>query len=180
MIGHMTGQIKPGPGNLLGNNWETRIDGSRRRLEILHAIDELHVLSRRGLWRLLLFLGISAVALQARDIDLFGAFPEKVRELLGAPPPPDMIHLVLAVSTISTLILIAGQGTDNVRCCTGWLRFGMLAFYYPLYAMSNTLGTWFPLVCVAGLITLIFEHFTIWAQTSRAIREEKERLAALA
>jgi hypothetical protein len=55
----------------------------------------------------------------------------------------------------------------------------MAVFFYPLYAMSNTLGTWFPLVCVAGLITILFEHLAVWIQSSRAIHEERERLARL-
>ena len=177
MIGQLTGQMKPGPKSSLENAWEKRSDSGRRREEILHSIDDLYALSRRGLWKLLLFLGISTAALQARDFDLFSVFPENVREVLGAPPSPELIHVVLAISIISALILHSGRGADQPCCTSGWLQFGMLAFFYPLYAMSNTLGTWFPLVCVAGLVTIVFEHLTIWIQTSRAIHEEKERLA---
>ena len=179
MIGHITGQMKPGPKSSLENAWEKRTDLGHRREEILHSIDDLYALSRRGLWKLLLFLGISTVALQARDFDLFGVLPENVREVLGAPPSPELVHVVLAISTISALILHYGRGTDQARGSAGWLQFGMAAFFYPLYAMSNTLGTWFPLVCIAGLVTLIFEHLTIWTQTSQAIHEEKERLARM-
>ena len=179
MIGHITGQMKPGPKSSPESAWEKRMDSGYRREEILHSIDDLYALSRRGLWKLLLFLGISTVALQARDFDLFGALPENVREVLGAPPSPELVHVVLAVSTISALILHYGRGTDQARSSAGWLQFGMAAFFYPLYAMSNTLGTWFPLVCVAGLVTLIFEHLNIWTQTTQAIHEEKERLARM-
>ena len=179
MIGHITGQMKPGPKSSLENVWEKRSVSGYRREEILHSIDDLHALSRRGLWKLLLFLGISTAALQARDFDLFGAFPENVQEVLGAPPSPELVHVVLAVSTISALILHYGNGVEKARGSSGWLQFGMAAFFYPLYAMSNTLSTWFPLVCVAGLIALFFEHLTIWTQTSRAIHEEKERLARM-
>ena len=179
MIGHITGLMKPGPKSSPENPWEKRADLGHRREEILHSIDDLHALSRRGLWKLLLFLGISTVALQARDFDLFGVLPENVREVLGAPPSPELVHVVLAISTISALILHYGRGTDPARGSAGWLQFGMAAFFYPLYAMSNTLGTWFPLVCVAGLVTLVFEHLTIWTQASQAIHEEKERLARM-
>ena len=179
MIGHITAQMKPGPKNSLENAWEKRPDLGHRREEILHSIDDLYALSRRGLWKLLLFLGISTAALQARDFDLFSFFPENVREVLGAPPSPELVHVVLAVSTISALILHSGRAADHPRGSAGWLQFGMAAFFYPLYAMSNTLGTWFPLVCIAGLITLVFEHLAIWTQTSRAIHEERERLARM-
>ncbi|HLO25367.1 MAG TPA: hypothetical protein VK187_04590, partial [Geobacteraceae bacterium] len=93
MIGHITAQMKPGPKNSLENAWEKRPDLGHRREEILHSIDDLYALSRRGLWKLLLFLGISTVALQARDFDLFGALPENVREVLGAPPSPELVHV---------------------------------------------------------------------------------------
>jgi hypothetical protein len=179
MIGQMTGQLKPGPKSSRESAWEKRSDTGQRREEILHSIDDLYALSRRGLWKLLLFLGISTAALQARDLDLFGVLPENVREVLGAPPSPELVHLVLAISTISALILHSGRGADHARGSAGWLQFGMAAFFYPLYAMSNTLGTWFPLVCVAGLITIFFEHLAVWTQSSRAIHEEKERLARM-
>jgi hypothetical protein len=179
MIGQMTGQMKPGPKSSLENVREKRTDFGRRHEEIQCAIDDLYALSRRGLWKLVLFLGISSAALQARDFDLFSTLPENVREILGVPPPPDLVHVVLAVSTISALILIAGRGADHARGSVGWLRFGMSAFFYPLYAMSNSLGTWFPLVCIAGLVTIAFEHLTVWSQTSRVIHEEKERLARM-
>lgn len=179
MIGHMTGQIKPGPKSSGVNAWEKRTDLGGRREEILHSIDDLYALSRRGLWKLLLFLGISTVALKAKDFDFFSILPENIQQVLGAPPSPEMVHVMLAISTISALILHSGRGADHARCSTDWLQFGMLAFYYPLYAMSNTLGTWFPLVCVAGLITIVFEHLTVWIQTSRAIHKERERLARM-
>jgi hypothetical protein len=176
MIGHITGIMKPGPKNSPENPWEKRADLGHRREEILHSIDNLYALSRQGLWKLLLFLGISTAALRARNFDLFSVLPENVREVLGAPPSPELVHVVLAISTISALILNYGRGTDRP---SGWLQFGMAAFFYPLYAMSNTLGTWFPLVCIAGLVTLVFEHLTIWTLTSQAIHEEKERLARM-
>jgi len=179
MIGHMTGQMKPGAKNGLENVWENRGNVAQRREEILHSIDSLYALSRQGLWKLILFLAFSTAALQARDVDLFSTLPENIREILGCPVPPEFVHVVLAISTISALILHAGRDTDNARCSSGWLQFGMAVFYYPLYAMSNSLGTWFPLVCGAGLITIVFEHLAIWVRTSRAIHEQKVKLARI-
>ena len=125
---------------------------------------------------MILFLGISASALRCRSFDLFAVLPENFREALGAPPPVDLIHLVLAASTVSALILIAGRAGEG-RCGSGgWLQFGMSVFFYPLYAVTNTLETWFPAVFAAGLIVLVVEHFSVWARASRAIQEEKERL----
>ena len=179
MIGHMTEQMKPGPKTRLENVWEKRATSGDRREEIRHSIDRLYALSRRGLWKLLLFLGISSAALQARDVDLFAAAPRGSGKSSELAPSPELIHVVLAVSTISALILHSGRSMHDDRNSFGWLQFGMVLFFYPLYAMSNTLGTWFPLVCVAGLITIVFEHLAIWIETSRAIHDERDRLARM-
>jgi hypothetical protein len=180
MIGQMTGQIKPGPNSSLGSAWEKRGDYGMRRAEIRETIDHLYAVSRGGLWRVLLFLAVSAVALQFRDIELFATLPENIREALGAPPPPFLIHLVLAVSTLSALILIAGRGPEEGgREGSGWLQFGMVAFFYPLYAVTGTLAAFFPAVFAAGLLVLLCDHGAAWYHASAAIREEKERLGRM-
>jgi hypothetical protein len=179
MIGQITGQMKPVPPPAV-DIWEQRADAGFRRKEIMHAIDELHILSRRSLWKMLLFLAISAVALQYRDFNLFAVIPDHIQEILGAPLSPDLIHIVLAVSTISSLVTIAGRIPCDARVGFGWLQLGMSAFYYPLYAAANALNDFLPTVFTAGLIVLLFEHVTTWSQTSQAIREEQVRLGKMA
>lgn len=178
MIGHMTGHINPAPKNTQENGLKKRVNLGFQREEILHTIDNLYALSRRGLWKLLLFLGISAVALYFKSYDLFAVCPENIREVLGAPPPKELIHIVLAVSTISALILI-GRDSDSSAGGSGWIQFGMSAIFYPLYAMTNTLEANFPAVFVAGLLIISIEYVTVWFQTSRTIHEEKERLGLI-
>jgi hypothetical protein len=181
MIGQMTGQMKPGPHETLGSAWEMRGDYGRRRAEIRQTIDGLYASSRKGLWRVVLFLAVSAVALLCRDVELFATLPGSIREALGAPPPPSLIHIVLAVSTLSALILIAGRGTEEGgREGTGWLQFGMSAFFYPLYAVTGTLSAFFPAVFAAGVLVLFCDHAAVWCHASAAIREEKERLGRMA
>lgn len=41
---------------------------------------------------------------------------------------------------IPALILIAGRDADHACGSAGWLQLGMAVFFYPLYAMSNSLG----------------------------------------
>jgi hypothetical protein len=179
MIGQMTGQMRPAPKNAPADPWEKRWDYGRRREEITETINGLYTLSRRGLWRLLLFLVCSAASFRLRNLDLFAALPENVREIIGAPPPLALIHTVLAVSCVSALILIAGRGTENSRECNGWLQFGLSVFFYPLYAAANVLDSSFPVVFATGLLILVLDHFTIWAKAVREIREEQERLGRM-
>jgi len=179
MIGQMTGQMRPAPKNSAASPWENRWDYGRRREELKESINGLYAQSRRGLWRLLLFLVCSAAALRLRNLDLFAALPENVREIIGAPPPLAMIHILLAVSCVSALILIAGRGTENSQGCNSWVQFGLSVFFYPLYAAANVLDSCFPLVFATGLLILGLDHFAIWANAVREIREEKELLGKM-
>lgn len=180
MIGQMTGQMRPGMPHSSRERWENTSESHRRREEVLRHLDRLYALSRRGLWRLFLFLLISVAALCSRDSDLLSMVPENLRPIIGAPPPVGLIHLVLAISTVSALILLAGRTTGDARPGPGWLQFGLSSFFYPLYAGSNALNEAFPAIFAAGLIVLTLEHFTNWSHTCKLIREEKERLQALA
>jgi hypothetical protein len=179
MIGQMTEQMRPHPKNPPVDAWEKR-DACMRKADILHTIDGLYAISRRGLWRLILFLAISAIALHFRNFDLFAVLPENICELLGAPPPPILIHCLLTVSSCSALILIAGRGSEASSGCNGWVQFGLSVAFYALYAAANVLNEFFPAVFVAGMLILIFDHISVWVETSRAIREERERLGKLA
>jgi hypothetical protein len=178
MIGHLTGHMGHGPENS-HNAWKNLAASGRSRAEILLTIDGLYVISRRSLWRLLLFLVISAAALWFRNVDLFAVFPASIREILGAPPPAGLIHIVLAVSTGSALILIAGRNTGDAKEGPGWLQFGMSAVFYPIYAVSNALNEIFPVVFAAGLVILVLEYFTNWSQAAQLIRAEKESLGKM-
>lgn len=173
MIGQMTGQMRPQPKNAPLDAW------NRNKAEIMQTIDGLHVQSRRGLWRLLLFIATSALFLQFRNFDLFAALPASICEILGAPPPLVLIHVLLAVSSCSALILIAGRGEEASRGCSGWVQFGLSVAFYPLYAAANALSDCFPVVFAAGLLILVLDHFTAWGETTRAIRAEEERLGRL-
>jgi hypothetical protein len=176
MIGQMTGHMNPGTKNPHGTTREEWSDSGRRRAQIMDHINSLYIVSRRGLWRLLLFLACSTAALGFRNVDLFASLSENIREMLGAPPPLILVHCVLAVSTLSAIILIAGNGAEEISERHRWSRLGLSVCFYPLYAVTHTLETFFPMVLAAGLIILVFEHVTIYFQTSKEIREEKLRL----
>ena len=179
MIGHMTGQMRPGMPQSSREKWENTSDSYRRREAVLRNLDRLYALSRRGLWRLFLFLLISLAALCSGDFDLLAMVPDGLRPIIGAPPPVGLIHLVLAVSTVSALILIAGRTTGDAKPGHGWLQFGLSSFFYPLYAGSNALHENFPAIFAAGLVIMSLEHLANSSQTCKLIREEKERLQAL-
>jgi hypothetical protein len=183
MLGQMIGPMRPktahprqqAPGSMPG------VTQHRERIrEIITAHDAL---SRRGLWAMLIFIAISGLALQCRAVDLFAGLPENIRDIIGAPPPAALIHVVLAISTLSSIIISIGRMTEGENPAGNWSRFWSgLAFrsvFYLFYATANALEENFLLVFTAGMIVLVLEHVSAWLYAMRTIEREKEHLAQL-
>jgi hypothetical protein len=188
MLGHIIGQVKPKTASA-----RTNVHSSLRphdpvdrtmsldhgREGILASINELHALSRRGLWGILMFLTLSAVTLYCREAGLFAQVPGEIRELFGEAPPLPLLHIALAVSWLSALVLILGRVNSDGRPCYSWYNIGLPTAFYPLYVFSDPAGTHFPAVFAAGLILLIVEHVSVLCYASKAIREGTDRLNQL-
>jgi hypothetical protein len=175
ILDHVKPEIKANPRKTVNDV----TDGSQYREKILGNIDTLHIHSRRGLWGIAAFLLISIVALLCRDINILEAFPENVRVILGNPPSPYLIHIVLAVSTISALIIISGRLANGSIPNRIWSQLGHRSVFYLLYFFSNALDKYFVLIFLAGLTVLVVEHYHCWTYYSRAIQKEKELLKKL-
>ena len=119
--------------------------------EAQFSMTELCVLSRRGLWHLLLFLLISMAAFSGQDFDLFAALSEDLWPLLGSPPPPQLIHLGLTIYTFCALMLLPARLNSASRA-QSWAHTGYRTIFYFFYLSANTLATHFMVVFVAGLI----------------------------
>lgn len=164
---------------------QTTFDGttsiSEHREKVLESITACETFSRRGLWGILLFIALSGFALQLRGVDLFAGMPEAVRCLLGTAPPVGLIHLVLGISTVSSLIIIFGRTTDDDLPDGSWTRLftglGFRSVFYLFYATAASLDDNFLMVFVTGIIVLAAEHVTTWRAATKAIAEKKEHLA---
>lgn len=144
--------------------------------QIRTKIDALHALSRQGLWNIVIFLVVSMGALLVRDINILEYFAENVRQILGAPPAPFLIHIVLAVSTISGLIIIGGRLANDAEPGRRWEQLGHRTAFYFFYFFSNALNQYFIIIFLAGLSVLLLEHYHIWSHYAKAIRQEQEMM----
>jgi hypothetical protein len=178
MLGHMIAQIKPKTAATANDVVEQGIVHHSRE-QIISTINELHALSRRGLWGILLFLTVSAVTLYCSEAGLFASIPSGVKELFGDPPPAHLLYIALAVSWLSAFILILGRRTGDGKPCYSWYNIGVPTLFYPLCIFSDRSGTFFPAVFAAGLILLVVEHATVMSYAIKAIREETARLKRL-
>lgn len=183
MLGHMIGPMRPKTADSRQQAVGTMAGVKEHRERIRQTITAHDALSRRGLWGMLFFIVISGVALQFRAVDLFAGLPDNVRCIIGAPPPPALIHVVLAISTLSSIIITIGRMTEDENPAGNWSRFWSgLAFrsvFYLFYATANALEENFLLVFTAGMIVLVLEHFATWLYAVRTIEREKEHLAQL-
>ncbi|MBE0504530.1 MAG: hypothetical protein IBX46_10415, partial [Desulfuromonadales bacterium] len=126
------------------------------------------VLSRRGLWHLLLFLLLSMAAFAGQDFDLFAATPEEFWTLLGSPPPPALIHLVLGIYTFCALMLLPAR-MNKASLRQSWAHTGYRTIFYLFYLSANALTAHFILVFVAGLILYGLEQFYLLLQMGKAV-----------
>lgn len=129
---------------------------------------ELCVLSRRGLWHLLFFLLISMAAFSGQDFDLFAAVSEEFWMLLGSPPPPHMIHLVLGIYTFCALMLLPARLTKASHA-QSWAHLIYRTVFYLFYLSANALAANFALVFVAGLILYGLEQIFLLLHGSKIL-----------
>ncbi|MBJ6750873.1 hypothetical protein [Geomonas anaerohicana] len=149
------------------------------REQVAKSVEQLHVLSRRGLWGLLLFLALSAAALALSQLNVSSGAQAELEGIFGPLPSIDVLNLVLGVSWLSALVLIVGRRGGDGRPGYSWHNVGLPAVFYPLYAFCDTTGTYFPVVFLAGLVLLLLEHGFVVYYTAKAIREETARLERL-
>lgn len=131
--------------------------------------------SRRGQWGMVLFLGISLGALALRDAQLLAALPDTVRALLGDTPPPVLVHLALAASTVSALILILGRITGHTRPDYNWINIALPVLFYPLYLIADTDRSSFISVMAVGLTLLLLEHLTVRRSLAGAMNKQAKK-----
>jgi hypothetical protein len=179
MLGHMIPMIKPKSATTAHQADEASSTRDHSREQIVSTINELHALSRRGLWGVLFFLTLSAIALYGSKTGLFTMVPVEVKEMFGDPPPLHLLHIALAVSWLSAFILILGRRSADGKPGYSWCNVGLPTAFYPLYVFSDPSGANFPAVFAAGLLLLIIEHVTVMSYAAKTISEETARLNGL-
>lgn len=132
-------------------------------------IDGLYILSRRGLWGLLIFLAASVVALYFRDQTLSASLASGLREQFGPTPPVFLINIVLVVSTICSLITIFGRLYNGRKPGSTLSHLWFRIFFFFLYFIADSLSGHFNTVFISGLAVLALQHYHICQYTSRAI-----------
>lgn len=132
---------------------------------------QLHALSRKGLWGLLLFLLASVAAFLVQDFNLYKSFPEPVLQILGCPPPAILIHLALtgySFTVVVPVLIRMATGDDPV---VRWHHLACRSIFYLFYLASTTLPENFVAVITIGILLYSVEQVGIWAYLYKNLRE---------
>jgi len=149
---------------------------AHQRTEAVEAtIDDLYNSSRSGLRGLFMFLAASAVALYYNEHSLAGSLPADIMEQLGSTPPVVLINCIFGASTLSSLISIAGRIYYNRKPGNTSTHLWFRVFFYLLYFISGTLGDYFNVVFISGLVVLGLQHYNVWNYYMRAIETNTDK-----
>lgn len=128
--------------------------------ELSADIKRLSVLSNRGLWAMSLFMLISMMAW--RDFPLL-PLPDTVTASLGAPPPPNMISLVLLLYMFSAIILSLSRMMAGIEHKSSFCHVGYLTAFFLFYHFAKALDDNYWAVFGAGITILSVESYRIWS-----------------
>lgn len=166
----------------MGRSQSFSADQESDRYEKLQAEIKARIrkLERRtivGLAGMVLFLLVSLGAYH--QFSMFPDLSEETWELLGAPPPVEMISLALVVYSFSGIILILGRMTHDKGGYRGLMHAGFFTGFYTFYHLSGGLPDNFWATFFAGLSVIGLENYLLWMRTNSAIIREQAELARL-
>ncbi len=135
----------------------------------------MQALVNRGLWVIVVFLGLAILAF--RGFDLIPALPPGVREALGAAPPVRLIQIALVVYGFCAAVLILARMARGTPPSNSWLQLGYLAAFFVFFHFAEALGENFWAVFAAGAMILGLEAFHGWTYWMEKIRQEQQMLS---
>jgi hypothetical protein len=147
------------------------------RLRIQARIRKLERASGNGLWSMVYFLLISFAAFNG-----FSFLPElstEVRNLLGTPPPAEMISLALVVYAFSGIVRTLARMSRNIKPYLGLMHAAFFTAFYLFYHLSGALQDNFWAVFFAGISVMGLENYYLWTHSSAALHKERALLASM-
>ncbi|HBA70827.1 MAG: menaquinol oxidoreductase [Geobacteraceae bacterium GWC2_55_20] len=142
-------------------------------MEISADIKRLSYFSNRGLLAMSLFMVVSMLAW--RGFPML-PHPDAARALLGAPPPPHMINLVLLLYTFSAIILSLSRMMAGVEHKSSFCHVGYLTAFFLFYHFAKALDDNYWAVFGSGITILSVESYRIWSYCKEAMTRKREQL----
>ena len=124
---------------------------------------------------MLIFLGVSTIALYFSKHSLASSLSADITDQRGSTPPVILINYVFGASTLSSMIIIAGRIYNNREPGKTSTHLWFRVFFYLLYFISGALGEYFNMVFISGLVVLGLQHYNVWNYYMRAIEINTEK-----
>ena len=132
--------------------------------------NDLHALSRKGLWGLLVFVAFGVAAFMFQDFNLYQALPEPVLQVLGCPPPAIMIHLALTCYSFTIVVPVLIRMANGDKPVVGWRHLWCRLAFYFFYLVSMTLPENLLALVIIGIILYVIEQVGIWSYMYKLLR----------
>ncbi len=136
-------------------------------------IKRLNTFSCRGLWALSLFVMVSMMAWNNFS---FLPLPGTIIDILGRPPEPQYISIVLLLYTFSAIILSLSRMMGGIEHKSSFCHVGYLSSFFLFYYVAKALNDNYWAVFGAGITILGVESYRIWAYCNEAITKKTEQL----
>ena len=147
------------------------------RLKIEARIRRLEKAYGHGLWSMVVFLLVSFAA-----FDGFSFLPdlsEKIRQMLGKPPPTEMISLALVVYAFSGIVRTLARMSRNIKPYMGLMHAAFFTAFYTFYHLSGVMQDNFWAVFFAGISVMGLENYYLWSHSNEALHKERALLNSL-
>lgn len=148
----------------------------QRRL-LKAQIRKLEIRASSGLWVLALFTLLSIGA--SKEFSFIPELSPRALEILGPPPPADLISVALVAYSLSAIVLALSRLMSDSRPKGSLIHLGYLTAFYVFYYFSGTLKENFWAVFVAGMTILGLKSYHLWNYYSEQQRIEEQNLAAM-
>ena len=147
------------------------------RLKIEARIRRLEKAYGHGLWSMVVFLLVSFAA-----FDGFSFLPdlsEETRQMLGKPPPTEMISLALVVYAFSGIVRTLARMSRNIKPYMGLMHAAFFTAFYTFYHLSGVMQDNFWAVFFAGISVMGLENYYLWSHSNEALHKERALLNSL-
>lgn len=148
----------------------TSVNGSR---DMAQRIRKLRSMSRAGAYGLAAFLLITVAAIP--NSRLLPPLSERVRQILGASPPLELIAAALIIYVFSALTLTLARIAQAKGGYKGWSHLFYIACFYIFFSFANAGSETYWAVFVSGLVIMGLENYQLRSWCAEQIKEELRR-----
>ncbi|MDT8395162.1 MAG: hypothetical protein RRA32_01785 [bacterium] len=148
--------------------------GLDKRFEAEGRIRNLRAQSRTGSYGLAAFILITVLAIP--NSRLLPPLSAKVREVLGASPPLELIGVALIVYVFSALTLTLARLAKGQGGYHGWSHLFYIASFYIFFSYAAAGSETYWAVFVSGLVIMGLENYQMRIWCADQIRKEERKV----